>query len=338
MPNIRPGGAPADATISRGPPESGTGRRREGAAIFVDVLTRFAQESGDAGVAAAVSRVAARAGAPLRVTVSGRTGVGRTTLVRALTGDGWRLAEGSPGDRADIAVVAVTEVVKPEDRAAVARWRAAGVPVLVACTKADLTGSVPLAALRRAAAAPVVPVAGLLAGAHLDDGVVRALQSLAAGRQLPADAHQRLVRLLGRSGVDQAVRALRDGATPPQLPALLRGFSGADRVLDELDALAAPVRYRRVRAALTELQALATRSDAVAGLLAGDDVVLAVMTAAVDVVVAAGLRVDPRDDAAAHLHRAVRWRAYSRGPVGPLHRACGTDISRGSLRLFERHR
>jgi hypothetical protein len=44
------------------------------------------------------------------------------------------------------------------------------------------------------------------------------------------------------------------------------------------------------------------------------------------------------DDAAAHLRRAVHWRRYSRGPVDALHRSCGADIARGSLRLLGRTR
>jgi hypothetical protein len=62
------------------------------------------------------------------------------------------------------------------------------------------------------------------------------------------------------------------------------------------------------------------------------------MAAAVDVAEAAGLEVGPvfadRDDPAAHLPRAARWQRYSRGPVSDLHRACGADIARGSLRLW----
>ncbi|TFV55703.1 hypothetical protein E4P42_21655 [Mycobacterium sp. PS03-16] len=61
----------------------------------------------------------------------------------------------------------------------------------------------------------------------------------------------------------------------------------------------------------------------------------AAMSAAVDVVQAAGLTVDRGDDPAAHLRRAVRWRHYGRGPVNALHRACAADITRGSLRLLE---
>ncbi|WP_422743017.1 hypothetical protein ACN27E_16390 [Mycobacterium sp. WMMD1722] len=109
--------------------------------------------------------------------------------------------------------------------------------------------------------------------------------------------------------------------------------------LADLDALAAPARYRRVQDAVARLRAVAVHSDpgeAIAEFLAGDDAVLARMCAAVDVLQAAGLRVDPADSAAAHLRRAVHWRAYSRGPVTPLHRDCGLDVCRGSLRLLSR--
>jgi hypothetical protein len=58
------------------------------------------------------------------------------------------------------------------------------------------------------------------------------------------------------------------------------------------------------------------------------------MAAAVDVVEAAGMKVDRCQDAAGYLRRAVSWQRYSRGPVAGLHRACGADIARGSLRLW----
>jgi hypothetical protein len=60
------------------------------------------------------------------------------------------------------------------------------------------------------------------------------------------------------------------------------------------------------------------------------------MAAAVDVVEAAGLRVDLGDGEATHLRRAVTWQRYSRGPVSAVHRSCGADIARGSLRLWSR--
>ncbi|CPB59317.1 Hypothetical protein ERS007731_05640 [Mycobacterium tuberculosis] len=39
------------------------------------------------------------------------------------------------------------------------------------------------------------------------------------------------------------------------------------------------------------------------------------------------------DDPAAHLPRAVRWHRYSLDN-GDMHRTCGADIARGSLRLW----
>jgi hypothetical protein len=96
------------------------------------------------------------------------------------------------------------------------------------------------------------------------------------------------------------------------------------------------VRYRRLQAALNELRWLAIESEELARLLSTDAAVLAAMSSAVDVVEAAGIRVDRGDDPAAHLRRAVHWRRYSRGPVGALHRSCGADIARGSLRLLGR--
>jgi hypothetical protein len=91
-----------------------------------------------------------------------------------------------------------------------------------------------------------------------------------------------------------------------------------------------------MRSAITELHSLAVQSgdERLGEFLSTDETVLAVMAAAVDVVEAAGVVVDRGDNAAAHLRRAVRWRRYSRGPVGALHRSCGADIARGSLRLL----
>jgi hypothetical protein len=119
-------------------------------------------------------------------------------------------------------------------------------------------------------------------------------------------------------------------------------MSGVDAVLNKIAVFGAEVRYQRVLAAVAELEALAVSRDeiaeSIAVFLSRDDTVVARMAAAVDLADAAGLRVDPvdldRDDAAAHLPRAVHWRRYSRGPVSDLHRACGVDIARGSLRLW----
>jgi hypothetical protein len=91
-----------------------------------------------------------------------------------------------------------------------------------------------------------------------------------------------------------------------------------------------------LRGAVAELRSCAVQSDddALSHLLADDATVLAMMTAAVDVVEAAGLSVDRGDSAAAHLDRAVHWSRYRRGPVNALHRQCSADIVRGSLRLL----
>ncbi len=124
------------------------------------------------------------------------------------------------------------------------------------------------------------------------------------------------------------------------MSAVLRRASQIDRVVEHIEAAGAPVRYRRVRSAITELNSLAMQSgdEGLAEFLSTDETVLAVMAAAVDVVEAAGVTVDRGDDAAAHLRRAVHWRRYSRGPVDALHRSCGADIARGSLRLLGRAR
>ena len=47
---------------------------------------------------------------------------------------------------------------------------------------------------------------------------------------------------------------------------------------------------------------------------------------------------DADRDLSAHLPRAVRWQRYSRASMSELHRTCGADIARGSLRLWSRAR
>lgn len=103
-----------------------------------------------------------------------------------------------------------------------------------------------------------------------------------------------------------------------------------------IGAVGAEAVYRRVGDAMGELERLAVGDQQVAAFCRGDGVVLARMQAAVDVVEGVGLTVDTGDDAHAHLSRAVRWRNYSCGPVTSVHRSCGVDISRGSLRLLAR--
>jgi hypothetical protein len=145
---------------------------------------------------------------------------------------------------------------------------------------------------------------------------------------------------LDRFGIARAVLALAEGADDATVSTALRSASQVDRVVAYIEAAGAEVRYRRIRSAITELQALAVESDdeRLADFLSADRTVLAVMATAVDVVEAAGVEVDRGDDTAAHVRRAVHWRRYSRGPVNALHRHCGADIARGSLRLLGRVR
>lgn len=104
---------------------------------------------------------------------------------------------------------------------------------------------------------------------------------------------------------------------------------------------AATIRFARVRAAALTLAELAAGPEAgrLAEVLAGDELVLARMRAAAEVVRAAGMPVDLADDRAGDdelLGRAAAWQQYAAGPVSPLHEACGRDIARGMLRLWAR--
>jgi hypothetical protein len=322
----------------------------EGRHIFADALTRFAEQSRNPRLTPIIRRVAA----PVRIALRGRTGAGCGTVAAALTAAGVSVTADDSG--ADVDVVVIAEAPKPEDRAMLHADR----PSLVVLNKADLSGfgaGGPLALAHRRAAAyraltgvPTVPMVALLATAVLDAELVSALRALVTApadltstdafvhseHPLPHEVRRRLLVALDRFGIAHAVVAIGEGADAAALPALLRRLSQVDRVVAHLEVVGAPVRYRRVRAAMAELQALAVQSgdETLAEFLSTDETVLAVMAAAVDVVEAAGIAVDRGDDAPSHLRRAVHWRRYSRGPVDALHRRCGADISRGSLRLL----
>jgi hypothetical protein len=183
-------------------------------------------------------------------------------------------------------------------------------------------------------------LAGVLAVAALDDlmdhTVWAALQMLAAQRPTPAQLRRRLVETLDVFGVAQAVAAISRGATRTETGTLLRRLSCIDEVVDKIEALGAQVHYQRVLDAVADLEVLAVTDRRVGAFLSRDDTVVARMMAAVDVVEAVGMTVDRGDSAAAHLHRAVAWHRYRREPVPGVHRACGADIVRGSLRLWSR--
>ena len=285
---------------------------------------------------------------PVRSAVLGRPGCGRRTVARVLRAAGVVVA--GPGEESDVDVYVVAETLKPEDRAVLTRPARPCVAVL---NKADLTGfggEGPVAAagahcerLRLTIGAPVYPLAALAAVAALergvlDDAMLAALQVLpaepaslasvdgfvTAEHRLVRPIRERLLSELDLFGIAHAVVALRDAADRAGVAAALRRASGVDAVLAAITRAAAPARYQRLAEDMTDQ-------------FRGDDAAVAArMSAAIEVVEAAGMAVDRDDDVDAHLRRAVVWRRYSRGPVSDLQRRCAEDIVRGSLRRWER--
>jgi hypothetical protein len=274
--------------------------------------------------------------------------VGRSTVARALARAAVTVTTSAD---ADVDVYVIAEVVKPEDRDAIA---AAARPVVAVLNKADVIATTdagvhphgPTGAARNHCARlaartglPIQPMVGLLAVAALDDllddarwAALQALVSRSAGHPVAAE----LLDTLDVFGIEQAVAAIRRGASKDQTRAMLRRLSCIDEVVHAIESVGAQVHYRRVQDAVAELETLAVGDRRIGEFLACDDTVVARMAAAVDVVEAAGLNVDRCDSAAAYLRRAVGWQRYNRGPVTSLHRACGADIVRGSLRLWSR--
>jgi hypothetical protein len=288
------------------------------------------------------------------VAVSGRRGVGRSTVAAALAraGDLRGTITVTTSLEADVDVYVVAEVVKPEDCDAIA---GTGRPVLAVLNKADLIATTqsgrhphgPTTAARDWSArlstrtgVPIEPLAGVLAVAALDDLVDdtlwAALQMLATQDPVTTQLRRRLLDTLDVFGVTQAVAAIRRGATRAETDTLLRRLSCIDEVVDKIGILGAQVHYQRMLDAVAELETLAVTNRRVGEFLSRDDTVVARMLAAVDAVEAVGLKVDRCDSAAAHLRRAVDWHRYRRGPVAGMHRACGADIVRGSLRLWSK--
>jgi hypothetical protein len=334
------------------------GHEGQGHQIFVDELARFAAASADQRVTA----IAERACAPLCVAVHGRRGVGRRTVADALAGASSGIAVTSPG-AAELDVYVFAEVIKPEDRHAVA---AAPRPALAVLTKADLGGWLSGGAAHtrcgqfsELVGIPVEPMIGLLAGAglvDLDADLWAALRTLAAhpggagaldaGHEgflrsdlpvpvaVPVAVRRRLLATLDLFGTALGIAAIQRGATPAQVRALWRKVSRVDAVVEKVRTVGAEVSYRRVLDAVAELEALAVCGGdlgaRITDFLSHDDTVLARMDLAMEL---AGLNPDASDD---HLFMAVRWQRYSRGPVNDLQRACGADIARGSLRRYAR--
>ncbi len=283
--------------------------------------------------------IAERLATPLRVAVSGRRGVGRTTVARALVRAG--VAVTTAAD-ADLDLYVVADAVKPEDRAAVA---AANRPLLVLMNKSDLVSTTapgrhpdgPTSAARARCAqlsaragAPVEPLSGLLAVAALDDSTWNELQAAAAGQTVG----RCLMQTLDAFGVRQATAAIRRHATRADVEALLRRLSGIDTVVAKLDVLGAQLRYRRVLDAVAELETMAVTDRRIGEFLARDDTVVARMMAAVDAVESIGVHVDRGGTADAHLRRATHWQRHRHRRAAGIERVCGADIVRGSLRLW----
>ncbi|GFG73935.1 hypothetical protein [Mycobacterium botniense] len=329
--------------------------RGQGHQIFAEKLRRFAADAANPRVAA----IAQRVGAPLRIAVSGRRGVGRATVARALAAAGFAV---TAQDSSEVVVYVIAEVLKPEDQVALAAARR---PVLALLNKADVaglrSGAGPLVFARNRCAqfsaltgVPMEPLVGLLADAVLNnllDGVLcEALSTLAAHRfddgspgvvaaargVLPAATWRHLLDTLDVFGVAVAIAAIQQGRPAAEIPALLLGVSNADAVVDRLTALGSEACYLRVCDAVTELEALAVTDPNVGEFLCCDDTVIARMDAAADVLDAAGMGVERCDGRAAYLARAVRWTQYSRRRVSPVQRACSADLARGSLRLWAR--
>ncbi|WP_370069276.1 hypothetical protein [Mycobacterium sp. MAA66] len=139
------------------------------------------------------------------------------------------------------------------------------------------------------------------------------------------------------TAADRLADALQQFAEVNAIPRLLPVVSGLQEASDPHD----PVRdYLAVRRALAETSCLAAElaDGRIDAWLACEAVALVAMAAAVAVVESAGVPVDRGTDARSQLNRARYWRGYSRGPVTDLHRRCGQDITRGSLRMLAGHR
>lgn len=227
---------------------------------------------------------------------------------------------------------------------AAARARCTELSALIGVPMEPMTGLLAVAALDDLDSAQWTALSGLAAhpGTACFDGSFAAF--LAADAPVPTEVRQRLLDTLDLFGTALAVAAFRQGRTPAQVLTLLHRMSGVDAVVAQIGALGAEARYQRVLDAVAELEALAaaggTLGERISGFLSRDDTVVARMAAAVDLAEAAGLQpgdpqhLDANRDPSAHLPRAVWWQRYSRASASELHRACGADIARGSLRLW----
>ncbi|MDF0529897.1 hypothetical protein P0W64_17840 [Tsukamurella sp. 8F] len=215
---------------------------------------------------------ALRRGSP-RVRVSGRDGVGRATLARALAASGVDIA-GAEGP-ADVDLYAFSGAPRAADRAAAAPGR------VVVWTKADAAGSWQAADARAAEYAallgtPVVPVIALLATIELGAREYAALAAVAAApRALPAPVSDmravlaplgtdHLLDRLGGYGLACAVGALRErpDLTAAALSRRLRGLSGLDGLREPVRLAVRGMGVRRAAERLDALRELAVADPA----------------------------------------------------------------------------
>lgn len=285
-----------------------------GHAIFAERLTRFAAETDLPGLDAVVDSASDQP----TVCVHGRPGVGRGSVACAL-----RSAGVAVRDDGDVDVHVVAEVVKSEDEQAL---RTSERPVLLVLNKADLVTEARALCARygELTGTTAVPMVAHLADVQVDDALL-------------TESGDHLLEVLGSYGSAHAVTAVRAGADAAAVKRVLRMRSGLDGVVAALAPLLAEAAYQRVRRARAALERIAAAGDErVSDFLRADDTVIACMAAAVDVVEAAGIAVDPADDPRAHARRAAHWQRYRRGPVNRVFSACAHDIVRGSLRLWQR--
>ena len=241
----------------------------------------------------AVTELADRLTAALRVSVTGRPGVGRRTVAAVLNrAAGIRVTDAD----AEVRIRVLAEVVKPEDAAALGSR-----PDLLILNKADLAGlraGGPMAAAARDCAeitartgipaAPMVALAALagLDESILDDEAVAALRALTGepvaltspdaflddDAALTRPVRAQLLAHLDLFGIAHAVVALRDdpAAGAAGLRTRLCEAGRLAGVLDAVTAAGARAAYRRIAAAERTLAELAVTepdtADAVAGL------------------------------------------------------------------------
>ncbi|MGH3724867.1 MAG: hypothetical protein ACRDUS_12195 [Mycobacterium sp.] len=289
-------------------------------------------------------------------TMPAEDGPGHVLIEVPISGEG-----GADPLVADVDVVVFAEALKPEDRAVL---NATNAPKVLILNKSDLTdpgaargpwtAAVGRCARYRAeTGAPTLPLSAHVPLADIDDGIVEALKLMVENpadtssidafitctHEVPVGTRKRLLHELDLYPMGCAIGALRQVPTlaAPGLAALLNDLSGIDAVVDAIRAAIAHGWYRRMRSVLAELRRIGVTGVLpvqVDAFLSGDDLVVAAMQCAVDAATAAGMPVELSDHPDDHRYRAERWQRFAAGPVTSTYAAMGTDIVRGSLRLW----